>query len=28
LLNLRQHKCAWPFNEPVDPVKLNIPGKL
>jgi len=22
---LRQHKNAWPFNEPVDPVALNIP---
>jgi len=23
--SLRQHRNAWPFNEPVDPVALNIP---
>jgi hypothetical protein len=23
---LKNHKTAWPFKEPVDPVALNIPN--
>ncbi|KAI3409406.1 uncharacterized protein J3R85_019345 [Psidium guajava] len=25
LKKLMHHQCGWPFNQPVDPVKLNIP---
>jgi hypothetical protein len=25
ITSMRKHSMAWPFNEPVDPIKLNIP---